>query len=276
MIYSVQSNRNIYIPSEFAKKSLIYLQEVGSSKTNKLNTNSRSKLDSYLFFIVLDGTGSINYNNKTYKLSKGSCVFIDCNNKYSHTSDNWTIKWVHFNGLNSKELYKKYLDRKGLNIFKTKQFNKYESLLGEIQLISNSNDYLKDMNIHEKITFLLSLLLSETLYEKNNSNIQIYDIKVIKEYIDNNYLTNISLNELSKKYYINKFYLTRLFKKTYGITINSYINNKKITKAKELLRFSDLSINNISKECGFIDNNYFSRIFKHIENISPKEYRMKW
>ena len=273
---SVQSNRNIYIPSEFAKKSLIYLQEVGTSKTNKLNTNSRSKLDSFLFFIVLDGTGSISFNNKTYKLSKESCVFIDCNNKYSHTSDNWTIKWVHFNGLNSKELYKKYLDRKGLNIFKTKQFNKYESILDEIQLISNSSDYLKDMNIHEKITSLLSLLLSETLYEKNSTNNQIYDIKVIKEYIDNNYLTNISLDKLSKKYYINKFYLTRLFKNTYGVTINNYINNKKITKAKELLRFSDLSINNISKECGFIDNNYFSRVFKQIESIAPKEYRDKW
>lgn len=273
---SVQSNRNIYIPSDFAKKSLIYLQEVGTSKTNKLNTNSRNKLDSYLFFIVLDGNGSITYNSKTYKLSKGSCVYIDCNNKYSHTSDNWTIKWIHFNGLNSKMLYEKYLDREGLNIFKTKQFNKYESLLDEIQLISISSDYLKDMNIHEKITSLLSLLLSETIHDKSNTDKQIYNIKVIKEYIDSNFLENISLDILSKKYFINKFYLTRLFKKTYGITINSYINNKKITKAKELLRFSDLSINNISKECGFIDNNYFSRIFKQIESIAPNEYRKKW
>lgn len=276
MNYTVQSNRNIYIPSEFAKNSLIYLQEVGTSKTNKLNTNSRNKLDSYLFFIVLDGTGSITYNNKTYKLSKGSCIFIDCNNKYSHTSDNWTIKWVHFIGLNTKDIYHKYLDRNGLNIFKTKQFNKYESLIDDIQLIANSSYYLKDMNIHEKITSLLSLLLTETIYDKTNSNKQIYDISKIKEYIDINYLDNISLDILSKKYYINKFYLTRLFKNTYGVTINNYINNKKITKAKELLRFSDLSINNISKECGFIDSNYFSRIFKQIESISPNEYRNKW
>ena len=273
---SVQSNRNIYIPSEFAKKSLIYLQEVGISKTNKLNTNSRNKLDSYLFFIVLDGTGSISYNNKVYKLSKGSCVFIDCNNKYSHTSDNWTIKWVHFNGLNSKELYKKYLERNGLIAFKANQFIKYESLIDDIQLISSSSDYLKDMMIHEKITTLLSLLLSETIYEKAVHINHMYDIKVIKEYIDNNYLTHISLNEISSRFYINKFYLTRLFKNTYGETINSYINNKRITKAKELLRFSDLSINVISKECGYEDNNYFSRIFKSIEDITPKDYKKKW
>ena len=78
------------------------------------------------------------------------------------------------------------------------------------------------------------------------------------------------------KYYINKFYLTRLFKNTYGTTINNYILEKRITKAKELLRFSNLNIEDISKECGINDNNYFSRLFKQIEGISPKEYKKMW
>lgn len=272
----VESNRNIYVPSEFAKKSLIYLQEVGTSKTLSNNTNSRDKLDSLLFFIVIDGNGSITYRNNTYKLSKGSCVFIDCNYKYSHTSDNWTIKWVHFNGSNSKDIYNKYLDRNGLNVFNTNELKKYESLIDDIQLVSNSSDYLKDMSIYEKLISLLSLIMSETIYEKDSNKKYIYDIKNIKNYIDDNYLSPISLDLLSKRFYINKFYLTRLFKQAYGTTINNYIINKKITKAKELLRFSDLTIENIAIECGINDNNYFSRLFKQVEGISPKEYRTKW
>lgn len=276
MTNKVESKRTLYIPSEFAKKSLIYLQEVGTSKTLKENTNSRNKLDSYLFFIVIDGNGILHYLNKDIKLNKGSCVFIDCNKPYFHTSSNWTIKWVHFNGFNVKDIYNKYLKRNGLNVFNSKQINIYEKLIDDIKLISDSSDFMKDMNIYEKLTSLLSLLLSETIYEKDDNKKHIYDVTTIKDYIDNNYLKNISLDDLSNKYYINKFYLTRLFKNTYGTTINNYILEKRITKAKELLRFSNLNIEDISKECGINDNNYFSRLFKQIEGISPKEYKKMW
>lgn len=276
MSKKVESKRTLYIPSEFAKKSLIYLQEVGFSKTLEYNVNSRNKLDSYLFFIVTNGDGTLEYNNRKHLLTKGSCVFVDCNNKYSHTSDNFSIKWVHFNGLNVKDIYDKYLSRNGLIAFKTKQFNKYESLIDDIQIISNSSDYLRDMNIYEKLTSLLSFIMSETIYEKDDKQKHIYDISSIKNYLDNNYLKEITLDSLSKIFYINKFYLTRLFKNTYGTTINNYILQKRITKAKELLRFSDLSIENIAIECGINDNNYFSRLFKQVEGLTAKEYRQKW
>lgn len=272
----VKSNRTIYTASDFAKESLIYLQEIGESKTLQKHISSRENLDSFLFFIILDGDGELNYNNQKYKLKKGSIVFIDCSKQYSHMSDNWTIKWIHFNGNNVKQIYDKYILRNGLNIFQSNQFNKYESLINDIQIISNSNDYMKDMNIYEKLTQLLSLLLSETIYRNENTNKRLYDISIIKNYIDDNYLNNISLDEISYKYFINKFYLTKLFKLNYGTTINNYIMQKKITKAKELLRFSDLNIEDISIECGIKDNNYFSRVFKQIEGITPKEYRTKW
>lgn len=271
----VETNRIIYIPSDFARKSLIYLQEIGTSKTLKKHINSRDKLDSYLFFIVLEGDGILNYQNSIYQLEKGSCVFIDCNNKYSHTSDNWTIQWVHFNGNNVKDIFFKYLSRNGLNAFESKQFDKYKTILSEIQNISNSNNYLKDINIYSQLAFLLSTIMNETIYEYKKDN-HIYDISQIKEYIDTCFLSKISLEQLSNKFFINKYYLTRLFKNTYGTTINNYILNKKITKAKELLRFSDLNIDSISKECGFNDSNYFSRIFKKIEGTTPKKYKNKW
>lgn len=276
MKQTVISDRTLYIPSEFAKQSLIYLQEIGQSKTIEKHTNSRNKLDSYLFFIVIDGYGELNYKNCNYKLTKGSCAFIDCNNKYSHTSDNWTIKWIHFNGNNISAIYNKYLSRSGLNIFSSKLFNKYQSLLDEIQVIAKSNNYMKDMNIYEKLITLLSLIMSETIYEYKDNSKHIYDISKIKNFIDENYLKEITLDLLSNKFFINKYYLTRLFKTTYGTTINKYILNKKITKAKELLRFSDFNIVDISVQCNINDSNYFSRVFKQVEGITPKEYKRNW
>ena len=73
---SVTSNRIIYTPSEFAKTSLLHLQETGELKAERPHTNSRSGLDSYLFFIVISGSGNLIYDDATYKLKTNDCVFI--------------------------------------------------------------------------------------------------------------------------------------------------------------------------------------------------------
>jgi len=62
----------------------------------------------------------------------------------------------------------------------------------------------------------------------------------------------------------------------FGCTINHYQIQLRITHAKHLLRFSDYSIDKISGECGIDDPNYFSRIFKKVEGLTPNEYRNKW
>ena len=81
---------------------------------------------------------------------------------------------------------------------------------------------------------------------------------------------------LSEKFYVNKYYLTRLFRNEYGLTVGSYLLQTSISHAKELLRFSGLSIEEISERCGITPLYYFSRIFKQVEGISPRDYRKKW
>lgn len=272
----VESKRSIYTPSKFAKESLIYLQEVGTSKTYSQHTNSRNYMNSFLFFIVKEGNGSLKYDTNAYDLKQGDCVFIDCHKSYSHSSDNWEISWVHINGNNLKNIYNKCLERGGDIIFNAIEPNIYINLLDDVYMISTSNDYTRDMNIYSKITELLSLLMSETTYPERKKNKHIYDLNNIKKYLDDNYTKNISLDEISSIFFINKFYLTRAFKNKYGLTINTYIIEKRITKAKELLRFGDKKIEDISSNCGFNDSNYFSRTFKKVENMTPIEYKKMW
>lgn len=75
---SVQSDRILYTPSLFARSALLNLQEVGSLKARSPHTSTRSGLTSYLYFLVLDGEGSLTYEGRQYKLKQGDCVFIDC------------------------------------------------------------------------------------------------------------------------------------------------------------------------------------------------------
>ncbi len=278
----VSTKRIFYTASSFAKNNLIYLQEIGFLKANKAHTSSRDNFPSYLFFTVSSGEGTLTYENETYKLKKGDCVFIDCRKGYSHqTSKNlWELSWVHFYGPTMHQIYKKYLERGGLCTFHPDSIKEYQNLLNVIYDIADSDDYVRDMLIYEKLISLLTLLMKESWNpdsgKKNSLPQKKQNLQEIKEYLEANFKSKISLDELEKKFYINKFYLTRIFKEQFGMSINNYILQVRITHAKQLLRFSSLSIEEISVECGMDDANYFSRTFKKIEGISPRGYREMW
>jgi transcriptional regulator GlxA family with amidase domain len=67
-----------------------------------------------------------------------------------------------------------------------------------------------------------------------------------------------------------------VFKEQYGQTINAYLLGLRITKAKQLLRFTEKSVEEIGLECGLGALHYFSRVFKEIEGMAPSRYREQW
>lgn len=133
------------------------------------------------------------------------------------------------------------------------------------------------MRINQYLSELLSEIMVYSWKEKTNkTKIKQSLISEIKLYIDKNFEQHITLDELSNRFYINKYHLLRLFKGHYGVTISEYIQQLRISKAKNLLRFTDKKIGEIGNLCGFQDNHYFTRAFQRIEGISPSEYKAKW
>ena len=275
----VSSNRIIYTPSEFARTSLIYLQETGTLQAKYPHTSKRNGLDSYLFFMVLSGLGELQYNDSTYKLKQNDCVFIDCKYPYAHTTSNnlWQLKWVHFNGQSMSEIYNKYISRGGEPVFTIEQPEQCVQMLDDIFTIASSDDYIRDMKINEKLSSLLTIIMSKSWHPSNKKPAQKRgELSTVKAWLDAHYTEKINLDELARQFFIDKFYLTKIFKEQYGTTINAYISQKRITAAKQLLRFSDKTIEQVSAEIGITDTNYFTRLFKKIEGITPGEYRKQW
>ena len=276
----VSANRILYTPSAFAKSSLIHLQEIGTLKAQKPHTSKRQNLSSYLFFIIISGSGTLTYDGVSYPLHMGDCVFLDCHKSYSHTASPqlWQLKWIHFYGPNMGSIYEKYIERGGHTVFHPASFSGYEHILDHLYTIASSEDYLRDMRIYEQITSLLTLLMEESWHPENNGKISLKrkNLQDIKDYLDQNYAEKIILDNLAEKFYINKFYLTRIFRDQFGITVTNYLLHLRITHAKNLLRFTDLTIEEISRSCGFSDANYFSRIFRKIEGTTPGKYRTSW
>ena len=274
------SNRTLYTSSNFARKNLLHLQEIGSLRATSAHTNKREHLASYLFFMVKSGSGALIYENVVHPLSSGDCVFIDCQFPYAHSTydDLWQLRWVHFQGPNMNTIYHKYVERGGTSSFHPSDFMRYDIVLDSIEDILISDSHVKDMSINERLSSLLVLLMEDSWHQATSNSLSTkrQSLQHIREYLDNHYQERLTLDELADKFYINKYYMTRIFKEQFGLTINTYLQQARITRAKQMLRFSDLPIDKIGADCGLNDANYFSRVFKKVEGISPGEFRKIW
>lgn len=94
-----------------------------------------------------------------------------------------------------------------------------------------------------------------------------------KAYIDENYQKDISLDEVSRLVDISPYYFSKLFKQEQGENFIEYLTRIRMQNARQLLMNQNYSIKEICAMCGYSDPNYFSRIFKKYEGVTPREYR---
>jgi len=91
--------------------------------------------------------------------------------------------------------------------------------------------------------------------------------------IDSDLTKELSLEALAKESGVSKSYFSSLFKKATGSTLTEFVNRKRISYAKHLLKNTGLQIQTIAQHCGVLDLHYFCRLFKQITGQTPSEYR---
>jgi len=98
-------------------------------------------------------------------------------------------------------------------------------------------------------------------------------MKSVTEYIILNYNTDISLSSLAEKFKISPSYLSHIFKREINKGVKEFIEEIRISNACRFIEGTDMSISQIAYTVGYLDNNYFTKVFKKIMNITPKKYR---
>ena len=155
--------------------------------------------------------------------------------------------------------------------------SQYATILTDIYTLASSSDYIRDMRINGKLNDLLTLLMESSWHREAHTNApKKMDISSVKSFLDEHYKEKLSLESVASHFFIDKHYLARLFKEHYGVTLVTYLQQVRITHAKRMLRFTDKSIEEIGLECGIGELNYFSRVFKKLEGVSPSEFRKVW
>ena len=140
---------------------------------------------------------------------------------------------------------------------------------------------MNDTEHYGKRQFLLSQLLfyanrnKKTVPDANDKQLQGTQktITEIVAHINNNFQTELNLENISAEFFIDSCYLSRIFKKTVGMSFVDYINNVRVMEAKKLLTATDESIISIAENVGFKSNTHFGRVFKKVTGTSPLQYR---
>ncbi len=278
---SIIQSRCIETPSSVAKDTFLYVQETGILKCTSNEISRRENMDSFLIVYVLSGEGFFTYNDKRTKVTSGACFFIDCIKPYSHESNPekpWELIWVHFNGKQAYSLYDYYIHAFTNVFYPTMHMDILDNMRKILKNTTDKPAFHEAINSNILTNLLTNIIVTPKLKQaqqnvRTSVNLKLEDVK---SYIQNNYTASLTLENLSERFLLSKCYLSREFKRKYNEGIPSYINNLRINRAKEMLRFTDKKISEIAILCGITDINYFIKLFKLSENLTPLEYRKKW
>lgn len=280
--WSEDSIRLIITPSATAKSTYFYVQECGDFKTDETYFTERKNLNSFLILYTISGEGILNYEGSAYTLDAGSCFLINCMNysyyaakKNAKKRKSWDFLWLHFNGNSALGYYNEFI-RNSSPVLKIQDNFFMESTLRRIISIN------KKRNISTEVlsSSLITNILTELIIQTSTLNAPVLYtpeyLKSILKYLDQYFTSEISLDYLSETYGISKFHLSKEFKKYTGTTIHEYIITQRISYAKELLKYSEKSINEIAYLTGINYVSHFINLFKSRENVTPLQYRKAW
>ncbi|HTJ15082.1 MAG TPA: AraC family transcriptional regulator [Dinghuibacter sp.] len=178
-----------------------------------------------------------------------------------------------------------YRGEKGEDTEWSLRFNQYHfdneaevsGLINKLVRVCSCGDKAKniyaDLNLKE---LLIRLIQSQHLYQisseagrhENQSRLHF-----VLHYIHEHLTERIPVDTLSRKAYLSRNMFFKWFKEQFGLTPLDYVNRERIRLAKELLATSPGSISDISARCGFTDVNYFVRVFRKSEGVTPGAYR---
>lgn len=224
--------------------------------------------------LIEKGSSKTQIDGKTYEFTERTFLIIPSNTSHKcnpYDYDNWNFRMLYINN----EWFKSGFNIKSEKIkFDYMKITKH-MFFNIIKLIDNLEKRMMNIeNESELLAYISYLIENDNIYldENISENLNLNRIGEIKEYLNENYLKNIKLDELSKMANVSKFYLIRKFNNYYGLSPHQYITNLRINHAKELLKKNE-EVVDIAIESGFYDQSHFIKCFKEYTGVTPMKYK---
>jgi two-component system response regulator YesN len=141
--------------------------------------------------------------------------------------------------------------------------------------VNKTFDELKNINTKAEAKIFIQEYLykiMEIIKESRTDKTHFIFEEIIK-YINQNYNQNLKLEDMADKTGFSTCYFSKMFKKCYDCSFVDYITDLRVNEAKKLLQDPHINIKDITQQIGYVDPNYFTRVFKKHEGMTPSEYR---
>ena len=273
--YFLNCDDSLYIPS---------FQYVNAGKSG-INAFWEFPLHSHEDFLelslIINGTADIEYDHLHYSVGAGDIVVKNANIIHSEVSSPddpieqfcVAIGGVHVPGMKPDTLLPDGLSPviAAGDAFDFLYHNfRYQSRLSEDAREGRHDPILQHS--------LLTCCAAVALLIENNAvpTVPVLHSELITgvlDYISSSYSEDLSLEKLSRKFYISQYHLSRKFKAEVGIPINQYILSMRLGEAERMLAFEDIPIKDISERCGYSNLQYFYQSFKKQTGMTPAEMR---
>ena len=271
------NSENIEVtPSLLAKSLLFYVQAIGYFHAKPEYYTERKDYNSYLLVYTREGEGSLRYRGNTYRIVPGQAFLLNCKEYHyyeTHPQKLWGLQWVHFQGYSCQSYYEQMI-KHGSPVVQLKESSIIPSSLDRMLELyhtrSSHSDILSAKLIADMLTEML--LQHET---KEMGYLPPFVMQAMNE-LERNCARKIKLDDLARDLNVSKFHLAREFRKHIGYSVSEYLIFLRLSLAKEMLKYTDLSVEEIALQSGFHQSSHLIRFFRKREDTTPLAFRKEW
>ena len=259
--------------------SSIYVTDIGYYPKAQHHYRSRQEpIDQYVFIYCVDGKGWFELEGKHYDVKTNQYFILPAGVPHTYAADEmnpWTIYWIHFKGKFASyfipDVQEPIEIKPSIHSRIYARNELFEEILRILEMgYSHDNLLLACSTFYH---YLSTLRFLQQFREAGTMNKQYDIISSAIHFMKENIEKKLSLDEIAKHVGYSTSHFLTLFNKRTGYSPLAYFNQLKIQQACQLLDFTNMKINQIGYKIGIEDTYYFSRLFRKIMGVSPREYK---
>lgn len=230
--------------------------------------------DHYLIHYILSGKGTYYTPYGTYSVSQGDLFLIRPDEAIYYIADikdPWTYYWLGFNGNEAFNIVKLCGFTENLPVIFYGEDQKLKNLLHKLVYPEHSG-----LSREYELLGYLYKVFSMFIQKRPRpviTNAEQYLSDAIKYIKQQFHYSDLRVSDIANYVGIDRTYLYRIFDELLHVSIQEYIQTFRLDKAKSLLKFSNISVNEVAYSCGFESQAYFSTVFKKVVSMTPLQYR---